>query len=317
MGSVSRRLSLNWQGAAFFAAVAQAIPGFSVSLTSVLSKAAPRLIGVAAMAALVFGWLRRDEDIITPKSGIGYWMGIVGALMMLALLGYSYRKRHPMERRMGSVPTWFRIHMLLGIGGPLLVVFHSNFHLGALNSNVALLSMLIVAMSGVIGRYIYGKIHMGLYGRKAELADIRRDIGGLRDKFDIQLGGKRSYDHFFKALEEFADQALEPAPATAVESFFRGASTVFRSAMLMRRLRPSLRELVRHWGDKQGWSRLERCRREASLRGQVKAYMAAVEKAAELRFFERLFGAWHVLHLPLFFLLVSSALVHVWAVHRY
>jgi cell division protein FtsL len=37
----------------------------------------------------------------------------------------------------------------------------------------------------------------------------------------------------------------------------------------------------------------------------------------ELRFFERLFSLWHVLHLPLFFLMVMAALVHVWATHRY
>ena len=38
---------------------------------------------------------------------------------------------------------------------------------------------------------------------------------------------------------------------------------------------------------------------------------------AQFSFYERLFGLWHILHLPIFFMMILSALVHVLAVHMY
>ncbi len=46
-------------------------------------------------------------------------------------------------------------------------------------------------------------------------------------------------------------------------------------------------------------------------------HLAAVRKAAAFAFYERLFALWHVLHLPLFILLILAAIIHVVAVHFY
>jgi len=42
-----------------------------------------------------------------------------------------------------------------------------------------------------------------------------------------------------------------------------------------------------------------------------------LRRVAQLSFYERLFSLWHLFHLPLFILLVISALVHVLAVHMF
>lgn len=83
---------------------------------------------------------------------------------MIFLLIYSARKRAPWLRWLGGIPTWFEIHMVLGIVGPLFILFHRNFHLGATNSNVALICMLLVSGSGVIGRYQYAQLHAHVDG---------------------------------------------------------------------------------------------------------------------------------------------------------
>ncbi len=74
----------------------------------------PRL----SIAALYLGWINRDEEYISADTGLGYWLGIVGSLMMLVLLLYPLRKRARFLRSLGKVPTWFRSHMFLGIVGP-------------------------------------------------------------------------------------------------------------------------------------------------------------------------------------------------------
>ena len=105
--------------------------------------------------------------------------------MMLVLLLYPLRKQARAPSNFGRVPTWFRSHMILGIVGPLLIIFHSNFPPNSLNASVALFFMLTIVASGIIGRYLFSKIHMGLYGTKAEikgmLADadfMKRALGG-------------------------------------------------------------------------------------------------------------------------------------------
>ena len=42
-----------------------------------------------------------------------------------------------------------------------------------------------------------------------------------------------------------------------------------------------------------------------------------VRRAATLGVYERLFSLWHVLHVPLFVILVLTAIIHVVAVHLY
>ncbi|MGC1458031.1 MAG: hypothetical protein WA825_07115, partial [Steroidobacteraceae bacterium] len=96
------------------------------------------LIWCVVVAALVYlGSHAHLERYISPQYGLGYALGITGGSMMLALLIYSARKRAAWLRWMGSIPAWFQIHMVLGVAGPLLVLFHANFSLGATNSNVA------------------------------------------------------------------------------------------------------------------------------------------------------------------------------------
>src|SRR5579862_1067 len=43
-------------------------------------------VGIAAL--MLIGWLGRDDNGLTPKSGLGYWLGIAGSVLMLLLLVY-------------------------------------------------------------------------------------------------------------------------------------------------------------------------------------------------------------------------------------
>ena len=121
-------------------------------------RAAPALFAAALVVALLIGWLNRDQEYLVPDSGLGYWLGIAGASLMLLLLLYPLRKRMRSLRTFGSVVFWFRLHMALGLIGPTLILFHANFRLGSLNSNVAMFAMLLVAASGIVGRCLYRKI---------------------------------------------------------------------------------------------------------------------------------------------------------------
>jgi len=113
-----------------------------------------RVVAVLCITAILWGYSSHLERFITPQRGLGYALGIVGGSLMLLILIYPTRKRLHALASLGGVPLWFNLHKLLGVIGPLIVLFHANFSFGATNSNVALVCMLVVSGSGIVGRYI-------------------------------------------------------------------------------------------------------------------------------------------------------------------
>ncbi|HSC08255.1 MAG TPA: hypothetical protein VLD59_15620, partial [Steroidobacteraceae bacterium] len=139
-----------------------------------------RLFTLCAILLVYLGWRFPTERYIHPGTGLGYALGITGGSLILVLLLYSARKRFAWLSFLGSLNRWFDAHVVLGIVGPLLILYHSNFSLGATNSNVALFCMLIVVASGLIGRFIYSRIQYGLYGRQVTLGELQGNAERLR-----------------------------------------------------------------------------------------------------------------------------------------
>jgi hypothetical protein len=80
---------------------------------------------------------------------------VAGGVLMLLLFSYPLRKHFRFAHGWGRMKVWLWLHVILGITGPLLILAHSTFHVGSLNAGVALYSMIIVALSGVVGRFIF------------------------------------------------------------------------------------------------------------------------------------------------------------------
>jgi hypothetical protein len=277
------------------------------------AKIAPLAVGAVLAAAISIGWLNRDDGSLTPESGLGYWLGIVGAGSMLLLLLYPLRKRVRRLALLGTTAFWFRTHMLLGVIGPALILFHANFKLGSVNSNVALGAMLIVAASGIVGRYLYGKIHLGLYGRRAEVREILGDAEALKGIIGDRLP---LADRVVEELNAFTERVMA-SPGGVLASLWSIPVLAVRARSLRAQLVTETRHIVATEGKRLGWSRRERRMRVAAVVDLVNLHVAAVRKAAAFTFYERLFALWHLLHLPLFFLLVLAAAIHVYAAHFY
>jgi hypothetical protein len=266
--------------------------------------------GAAAAAVLWIGWLNRDDGGLTPKSGVGYWLGVVGSILMLLLLLYPLRKRMRSLRVIGTVPFWFRAHMILGACGCGLVIWHANFHLGAINSNVALAAMLVVVASGFVGRYLHGKVHQGLYGRKAVVQEILADAEALKKTIQARLPVA---DRALSQLNAFA-QLGAAAPEGVLAGLVFWPMLSWRGSLVRMRLIADARRVIAIEGRRLGQSGRVRRRRLAAVAELVTLHVVAVKKAATFGFYERLFSLWHFLHVPLFVLLVVATITHVFAV---
>ena len=285
------------------------VVGSNRSSRGALGRGTPRgllISGATLLAAflIAIGWWDRDESNLVPDEDAGYWLGIIGLSCMSVLLLYSVRKRARALRETGRISTWFQIHMLLGLAGPVAILYHCNFHLGSLNSNVALACALVVSASGVVGRLIYTRIHHGLSDRRTTLKEMREEVERARRAIEIDdpLRG------LWAVLEEFEERAMRPKhnPLDGAWSFL----------VIGHRCRRVQRR-ARRWIRRTAASHPNVAAARRDLQSSVRRYVAAVRRTETIGVYERVFALWHVLHLPLAFLLYVSAAVHVVAVNMY
>lgn len=281
--------------------------------TSRLNQLTGFVFFVAVSWILYRGWQLRSEHYLTAERGIGYALGIIGGTMMLALLLYPLRKNLRAIRNWGPIRYWFRTHMVFGVLGPALILFHANFKLGSLNSNVALACMLLVASSGIVGRFFYSRIHYGLYGRRASLQELG-DIAGY-SRGHLSWLSEASED-FTSHLQSLEHMALQPAQGLlqSIGRWTKYSTTAWwHRWRLSRMLGTALRKTARC----QQWDRRTRRLHRRQAHHYLKTYFDATRKVLEFNFYERLFALWHVIHLPFFLMMLLSGIVHVVAVHMY
>ncbi len=271
------------------------------------------VFGVLVTVLLYAGMTMPTERYITPKRGIGYALGIIGGSLMLLLLLYSARKRFRLLSFLGPVLGWFRGHMILGVLGPLCILYHANFGLGAANSNVALFSMLTVAGSGLIGRYIYARIHHGLYGSKLTLAELQTGAEGLR----TSSGAFGFLPQLVSKLETTEQGILAAGPHMPLLGIAKLGVVAVLALKARLQLRAYVRKALRVAASKSPTIAAERKRLQRSACAYIDNRLAATRRVAGFQAYERLFSLWHALHLPLIFILIGAGIVHVIAVNVY
>jgi hypothetical protein len=232
---------------------------------------------------------------------------------MATLLLYPVRKRLPSMPWLGPIRHWFRMHMVFGVIGPVLILYHSNFSLGSLNDTVALVCTLLVAASGLVGRYVHAKIHTDLDGHRATLEQ-------LQDNARITAVQRREAAALVPGLLDRLsayDALVLQAPASTTHALVLplklGIATRWEALRLARFARGQIDLLAQ----KSEIVRAQRSQLRRSVTRFIHDHLRRVRRVAELGSYERLFSIWHVFHLPFFYMLVVAALLHVLAVHMY
>ncbi|MEO8101042.1 MAG: hypothetical protein ABI790_00860 [Betaproteobacteria bacterium] len=268
-----------------------------------------------ALAALfgTIALLVRTQDWYTSGSAFGYNLGLAGGLLMLALLIYPLKKRMRLLQRIGPIKPWFIFHMVCGVLGPLLIIFHSTFRIGSQNAMVAMISMLLVAGSGIVGRFIYVRIHDGLSGHELKLDKLEGDEESEKLSFNRDMHWAPDV---IAMLMNFRDHAKQQKPGLFGEAI-RFLSLPWRE----RRVRHLCHRALSGHLDKRAldrqWDAPKRIRRGQQFDSLVARYTSTVKRAAQYNTYKRLFAWWHILHLPFVYLLAASAVYHVIAVHMY
>ncbi len=221
---------------------------------------------------------------------VGHTLGVVGASMMVLMLLYSVRKRVGALRRLGPLGRWLDVHILLGVFGPLLVVLHSSFKVQGLVA-LSFWSMVVVASSGVLGRYLYLQIPRTRAGEERALAELEAEDRELSEQLRTRFG-----------LDEAQLVRLDTLVAVPARAGLLGGFARLLTDDL--RLRSGLREFARGCRSVPPpvFRDFERVVRE---KAQVHRRILLWDRVHEL------FHYWHVLHKPFALVMYLFMIVHV------
>lgn len=255
-----------------------------------------------------------DKQIYAAGSDFGYYLGLVGGLLMLSLLLYPLRKRQVLfGERCGRMQHWFRFHVCAGICGPLLVLFHSTFRTGSLNAAAALYAMLLVVVSGIIGRFIYRHVSAGLHGRRLQLSELTQEL----DATDQEMGAVYlQCPACEQQLEDFRAHALTCETSLAARAW-KFATLRLQGKRLARRLSAETRQTLQKQQTDTGITPSVALLSRQMTQFRIERHIRLVIAVSQLARWERLFSLWHVVHVPFLYLLAFSGIVHVIAVHMY
>lgn len=267
---------------------------------------------------LIIGFFISHGHPFKPGDKIGYNLGLVGGLMMLTLLLYPIRKRVGFMKNWAPLPKWFKWHMVFGILGPTLIILHSTFFIGSINAGVALICMLLVAGSGIFGRFFYTKIHHGLYGRHASLKQLQEDLDGSGEVKSIFSFAPVIQNKLFE-FHEFVLDTLGSSGAGKVTPW-KFITVGIRAKLLSRDLVRALEEAMYADANQKQWNDAQMKRLDEMFYQNekfIRTYINSIRDIAQFSTYEKLFSLWHIFHVPLVYMLVFSAIWHVIAVHMY
>ena len=229
---------------------------------------------------------------LKPGGSRGLVYGIVGASLMILMMSYSLRKRLRPLRKWGALRYWLDLHIFCGVMGPLLIVLHSSFKVHGLVA-LSFWSMVAVALSGVLGRYLYLQIPRAGSGDRMTLAEVEEERERLGREL---LEGGAIDQQTVDGLGEVLDSAVPRRKnllSLLVMLPFDGWRLRRQLAAYSRSLESSDHPVSPHW--------VHSARRKLVLERRIRLL-------AEL---QALFHYWHVIHKPFAIIMYVFMLVHI------
>jgi hypothetical protein len=245
------------------------------------------------------------HHLLRPSGRIGVNLGILGLSQFLIIFLYALRKHWTWLGRQGISRHWLDYHVLLGTSAPFVIALHASFKFRGF-AGIAFWIMVAVALSGVIGRYLYGQIP-----RRVNAAELsRKELQELQDKMAQELAGQSflKQSDVRSALrlpsQETVDRLL--VPVALIYMFALDLARPFRIAGLRRQALRGSEHLTtlggllptRHF-------ELERAiavaREEASLSKRI-LFLSRTQQ---------IFHLWHVVHKPFSYSFAVLALIHI------
>jgi len=245
------------------------------------------------------------HQLLRPSGTIGINLGMVGVLMFFLIYLYPLRKKWGWLGRMGNSRHWLDFHVVLGSAAPIIIAFHSSFKFGNI-AGMAFYSMLMVTLSGFVGRYLYAHIPRGLSAAELTMKEIQEKEEALRKELAEQ---EATFGFRVEALSELptpAEVAKTPMIASLLSMFLIDFKRPFKASLV--RLReagffPWLFSCFGLFATRN--QKLERAIRVAQKQASLSQSIAFLTRT------QQIFQLWHVVHRPFSYAFAILAVLHI------
>jgi len=161
-------------------------------------KERERIVVTGVLSVLVLAWLgffvHRSPRF--AGSGVGAVFGIAGAALMLVPLAYPIVKRipylHARITKHVSMQSLLTLHVYTGILGPVLAIIHTGHKFDSLLGITLTAVMLLVVVSGFIGRYLLNYVNQDIKDKLVLLQTARGDLDsawGILENSPVEMRG--------------------------------------------------------------------------------------------------------------------------------
>ena len=277
-----------------------------------MSLAAIGLIATLAVYGFDYYWrgvanrpLSPKHALLRPSGLIGINLGIFGTILFFAIYLYYFRKRWKWLGRIGISKHWLDIHVVLGMTAPVVIAFHATFKFRGM-AGMAFWVMMAVALSGVVGRYLYAQIPRSLSTAEVswqELESARRELESQLSSQKLMAPGDVRVALQLPQPERVRRMSLLSALGTMLLIDLRRP---FQVAALRRRVLGFWGALRTVFGLLRSGNRdLEHI--VAVVRGQSKLS----KKMLFLSRSQQVFNLWHIVHRPFSYAFAVLACIHI------
>ena len=229
-------------------------------------------------------WDHPEHDYFKGSGFMGHGLGIIGTLLVLiGVVLYSAAKKWGFLDRWVRLKYLLEFHIFLCTVGPIMILFHTAFKFGGVVS-VAFWSMVLVVISGVIGRYIYLQIPRSISGRELS----QNAILDMRNAHMATIESHTDQHESIKVLLREAEQV-------------QGVG------------------LRKRWSRFQIWLDVRRAIRRLPIPAEDKRSLIQVTQEeirlgytlSRMNVMQKWFAYWHVAHRPFAIIMLVIALVHI------
>lgn len=245
------------------------------------------------------------HEILRPSGTIGIKLGMVGVLMFFLIYLYPLRKKWGWLGRQGNSRHWLDFHIVLGTTAPIIIAFHSSFKFGNI-AGMAFWSMMMVTLSGFVGRYLYSQIPRSLNAAELTMKEIQDKEAALKkDLAEQRATFGFSADALYQ-LPSAADVAKTPAVASLISMIFIDFKRPFKTSLVRLQQAGFLPWVFSLFGFLPTRDhKLERAIRVAKAEAKLSKSIAFLSRT------QRIFQLWHVIHRPFSYAFAILAIVHI------
>lgn len=245
------------------------------------------------------------HELLKPSGTIGLKLGILGTVLFCIIFLYALRKVIPWLGRWGTARHWMDFHVIAGVSAPIVIAFHASFKFQGI-AGFSFWIMVAVALSGVIGRYLYAQIPRSLTAAELSLQELQTSEMELAwALLEQSICTQEQLEKTVRVPTK--EQIRKMGPLGAILLMFAlDLGCPFRVARLRRASSDIKTKLLSIGGlFSSGNAELEQVLRLVRKQAQLSKRVAFLDQT------QRVFHLWHVIHRPFSYAFALLAVLHI------